>query len=132
MDKYRISARIINKKGEIVSGNFHFKGLNKLKINDLHLIIYVLYDQLSKNENIYLVNCDIIHVDDSGMEELFLSFSETKVLQDIFYSLMSYCLMNDIPFEVHEYSLDKTRKGLEKYKLEKGFNEDFKLEFKPN
>ena len=90
MDKYRISARIINKKGEIVSGNFHFKGLNKLKINDLHLIIYVLYDQLSKNENINLVNCDIIHVDDSGMEELFLSFSETKVLQDIFYSLMSY------------------------------------------
>lgn len=132
MDKYRISARIINKKGEIVSGNFHFQNLNKLKINDLNLIIYVLYDQLSNDKTINLVNCDIIYVNDTGMEELFLSFNETKVLQEVFFSMMSFCCMNDIPPEIQQKSLNKTRKGLEKYKLEKNYNENFKLKFELN
>lgn len=136
MTKFKIDVRV-KENEDIIWGNLSFKNLDKLKLENLDILIYLLIRLFDCEENnINLVQVDILYKFDCCEDYIMvLSFSSMDILLDVFYAfsfsnkkaILEHKLDKDFIQKKENESFEAFSAVLDKFNL----NETFGIKFIP-
>tara|TARA_R110002020_G_scaffold277603_5_gene493067 strand:+ start:1644 stop:2057 length:414 start_codon:yes stop_codon:yes gene_type:complete len=136
MTKFKIDVRV-KENENIIWGNLSFKNLDKLELENLDILIYLLIRLFECEENnINLVQVDILYkVDCCEDYKMVLSFTSIDILLDVFYAfsfsnkkaILEHKLDKDVIQKKENESFEAFSAVLDKFNL----NETFGIKFIP-